>query len=214
MEDLIPLNPIHFFSIELPCFYLKKNEGRKWEKKHLLADLSSFQGEHSFAEVFLGWNEEGIHAEISVAAPFDTVRLPDYYQGDYIEFFFDTRDVKSTGYTTRFCHHFYFLPTLPEESEEWAQAAEVTRFRTEDKHELCDSAKLFIDSKKEKKMQVIKIFIPAECLYGYDPSQFDRLGFTYRIGRQNGQEQYFSASDEDFSIEQQPSLWASLTLAK
>ena len=94
---------------------------------------------------------------------------------------------------------------------ESVQAGEATRFRTEDAHELCDSSTLEIQKTKKGKFE---IFIPAACLHGYDPTQFSRLGFSYRINRMGQGGQVFSANDEDFKIEQQPSLWASLELKK
>lgn len=60
----------------------------------------------------------------------------------------------------------------------------------------------------------MKIFIPSQCLYGYDPKQFDRLGFTYRINRAGGQPQHFSVISQEYQIDQQPSLWGSIKLVK
>lgn len=180
----------------------------KLEKKHLLPDLSSFHGHPSFAEVSLGWDRGGLYVLVNVKGNFDHPGFPDLIGSDSIELFFDTRDVKTTGFTNRFSHHFFFLPEPIEVNSEWIQAGELTHFRTEDRHELCDPASLKI----EKKKGIIKIFIPSESLHGYDPTQFGRLGFTYRINRKNGSKQNFSASDADFSIESQPSLWSSLKL--
>jgi hypothetical protein len=58
----------------------------------------------------------------------------------------------------------------------------------------------------------MKIFIPSQALYGYDVKQFDRLGFTYRINRTGGKPQHFSVNSQDYQIEQQPSLWSSISL--
>jgi hypothetical protein len=61
---------------------------------------------------------------------------------------------------------------------------------------------------------ILNIFIPSHCLYGYDPDQFKRLGFAYRINQADGFSQHYSVVTEDFPIEQQPSLWGSLILTK
>ncbi len=208
-EELIPLTPVHFFAIQADCYYVK---GKLLEKKHFLPDLSLFHGTSPFARVALGWNEEGIVATVYVNGPFEQSTFPDFRIGDSIELFFDTRDVKTRGYPTRFCHHFYFLPTPVATNGEDVQAGEITRFRTEDRHDLCDCSALVVERESKKKGQMITILIPIQCLYGYDPSQFDRLGFTYRINRGRERVQYFSANDEDFTLEQQPSFWASLKL--
>jgi hypothetical protein len=122
----------------------------------------------------------------------------------------DTRDVKTAGFNTRFCHHFFFLS----EPVEGLVAGEITRFRTEDTHELCDPQDLKVISSRKKNSYTMNLFIPGSCLYGYDPDQFNRLGFTYRLNRAHGFPQHFSVVSEDYQIEQQPSLWSSLRLIK
>jgi hypothetical protein len=211
LEELLALNPIHFFAFQINC-YSVKNKGL--EKKHLLPDLSTFYEERPFAEVSLGWERKGIYLSVNVSGRFEQPDFPNFAAADSIELFFDTRDVKTTGYTTRFCHHFYFLSDPVQLNGDSVQAGEITRFRTDDVHELCDASQLKVEAQQEKKGRRVHIFIPSECLHGFDPTQFDRLGFTYRINRINGSKQYFSASDADFPVESQPSLWASLKLVK
>ncbi len=63
---------------------------------------------------------------------------------------------------------------------------EKTHFRTEDSHPLCDPQLLQTQVQLRKEGYDLRIFIPALCLNGYDPKQFDRLGFTYRINRAAG----------------------------
>jgi hypothetical protein len=209
LEELIPLDPVHFFAFQVDCHYVKS---KRLEKKHLLPDLSEFHDATPFAEVSIGWHERGVHLLVLVSGRFDQPDFPNFQAADSIELFFDTRDVKTTGYTTRFCHHFYFLPDPFQTNGDFIRAGEITRFRTDDVHELCDASQLRVEASQEEKGRLVNIFIPSECLCGYDPAQFDRLGFTYRINRISGVRQNFSASDADFPIESQPSLWASLKL--
>jgi hypothetical protein len=210
LEEIVPLEPVHFFAFQLDCLEAK---GGKLDKRHFLPDLAAFHQSTSFAQVALGWHESGIYAQVHVDGAFESSDFPNFSEADSIEFFFDTRDVKTTGFNTRFCHHFFFLPeSLP--TNGGLLAGEITRFRTEDVHPLCDPSLLQVTSVKEKRKRILHIFIPSECLHGYDPTQFDRLGFTYQINRISGAKQSFSASRSDFSIESQPSLWASLKLVK
>lgn len=211
LEEIVPLDPVHFFAFQIDLHYLKEG---KFEKKHLLPELSSFHNDRPFVQLSMGWNEEGIFLLGRVEGAFDQSRFPNIGVGDSLEFFFDTRDVKTTGYATRYCHHFFFLPEPFESDETLIQAGEITRFRSDNAHELCDPNLLKIEATHQKKRCDFKIFIPSECLYGYDPTQFNRLGFTYRLNGILGQKQYFSASDIDFTIENQPSLWASMKLVK
>lgn len=212
LEEIVPLEPVHFFAFQIDCLYAKSS---KLDKRHFLPDLSAFHDGSPFARVALGWDEKGIRAQAEVEGTFDHPDFPKFTEGDSIELFFDTRDVKTTGFTTRFCHHFFFLPDPVQTSGgEDVHGGEITRFRTEGVHPLCDASLLEVTSIKEKRKRILHIFIPSECLHGYDPQQFDRLGFSYRINSANGSKQHFSASGADFSIESQPSLWASLKLVK
>ncbi|MFQ5729983.1 MAG: sugar-binding protein, partial [Waddliaceae bacterium] len=158
----------------------------------------------------MGWKKEGIEFLFKVDKKFEEAFYPDVVRGDSVEIFIDTRNVKTSGYNTRFCHHFFFLP----EAVEGHQAGELTHFRTEDVHELCDPSELKIKAQVKTNQYTLHIWIPRECLYGYDPEPFDRLGFSYRINRPYWESQHFSVVTEDYQLEQQPSLWSSLRLVK
>lgn len=209
-EETFSLSPINFFQISAPCHYVDGFLNPRNFSKFLLPDTSTLTGEQHFADLALAWNHEGISALVDVKVPFKHVEMPNVTKGDSIELFFDTRDVKTSGYNTRFCHHFFFLPELIE----GVAAGEITRFRTEDVHELCNGQDLQVKAQMSRNYYTVNIFIPTQCLYGYDPDQFDRLGFTYRINRSHGSAQHFSVLTEEYQLEQQPSLWSSLRLVK
>jgi len=179
-------------------------------RKYLLPNTSQLCHESSFAELGMGWNQEGIEVHASISRPFLRASFPNLSQGDSLELFFDTRDVKTAGFNTRFCHHFYFLP----EEVDGQMSGEITKFRTEDTHDLCDPSELKVIPHFKKTGYILQIFIPGHCLFGYDPEQFDRLGFAYRINRSGGPSQHFCVVSDDFQIEQQSSLWSSLKLVR
>jgi hypothetical protein len=199
--------PINFFALATDCFPFKQ------EQKFALAALPStcaLSNEEQFAKVSLGWHDDGIAIEIKIDQPFRQSIYPAVEEGDSVELFFDTRDIKNSGYNTQFCHHFFFLA----KSVDGVSKGEKTHFRTEDRHPICNPELLECHVEFGKNNFAMKIFIPADCLHGYDPSQFNRLGFTYRINRFAGLPQHFSVSSKDYQIEQQPSLWATLNLIK
>jgi hypothetical protein len=213
IEDFVPINPVNFFQFRCDCHYIKAPFPQLSSKnlsKYLLPSLFELCHEFGFAEIAMGWNKEGIEIFASISQPFRRASYPNITRGDSLEFFFDTRDVKTAGYTTRFSHHFFFLP----ESIEGIAAGEITRFRTEDVHELCNSSELKVKTEIKSVGYAMHIFIPSLCLFGYDPEQFDRLGFAYRINRAEGAPQHFCVTSDDYQIEQQPSLWSSMRLVK
>lgn len=214
-ESRFSLAPIHFLQVRTRCPRLPSHsfpslETVKKIEPYLLPDLTNFCGDESFASVAMGWSPEGLEFQVAVQVPVEHVFYPAVEKGDSIELFIDTRDVKTAGTNNRFCHHFFFLP----ESLEGRQAGEITKFRTEDKHDWCDPNELLVKVKKNAKGYIAKIFIPAQCLQGYDPEQCSSIGFTYRINRFGAISQHYSVDSQDFPMEQQPALWSSITLVQ
>jgi hypothetical protein len=205
IEALPALAPLQFFSIKEEI-----KSGKVIKNAHKLESFSRLLNEDQFADVSLAWNEESLIVEVEVFKPFEEASYPDYDKGDAIELFFDTRDLKSAGFMTRFCHHFVILP----KDVQGVQVQELTTFRTEDTHPLCDSADISLQTTFTAKGYKMTITFPAHTLHGYEPSIYDRLGFTYRIHRYKGSSQHFSVSSHLYKIEQHPSLWASMTLSK
>ncbi len=205
LDKIEPLCPLDFFALALSLEYAKA-----FRRLSTLPDMTPFLGEEAFADVAMGWNEDGLLVEISVNKPFEECFFPQFNQGDAVELFFDTRDLKSAGFLTRFCHHFMILPQKVGE----IQAQELTRFRTEDTHPHCDPDEIKIKAEFGSRKYKLEITIPSNCLHGYDPSSFDRLGLAYRIHRFKGAPQHFSVSSKYYAIEQEAALWSSARLKK
>jgi hypothetical protein len=211
LEELPDLTPLEFFTLEGQLLYSKVPPSAKlMRRKFLLPDLSEWQAEERFAAVAMAWSEAGIFVDVFVEKPFEEALYPRFSEGEAVELFFDTRDLKGAGFATRFCHQFIFLP----QPVQGISAQEISHFRTEDTHPLCDSADLQVTAEIGKKDYELRIFIPANCLHGFDPSSFEKIGFTYRIHRFKGAPQHFALSSQHFSLEQHPRLWASFKFTK
>lgn len=214
-EAEFALTPISFFQMECDCKRLPATSAapcmrliEKNYKNYLLPNVTSLTDDEDFIEFALGWDLDGLEGFVKIKEPFEKISYPAIEKGDSVEVMVDTRDVKSSGYNTRFCHHFYFLP----ESIESKQAGEITKFRTEDKHDWCHPGDLLLRTKILKESYSLQFFIPSHCLLGYDPEQFPRIGFTYRVNRCGAPPAHFSASSRDYLVEQQPSLWSTMRL--
>lgn len=208
--DWPSMSLLNFVQMQVDCHHREKSlqQSDRDLKRFYLPSTSVFTGEESFADVAMSWNSSGLYFLVLVKSPEFEVYFPELEKGDSVELFIDTRDVKTSGFNTRFCHHFFFFP----ERVNGIQCGEITRFRTDDSHELCNPKELSVEAKTGAEGYSLSIFIPAACLHGYDPTQFDRLGFTYRINRSEGEPQHFSVISEEYAVDQQPSLWASIRL--
>lgn len=204
LEKIPALCPIDFFNLSCDLHYFE----RSFKKKHQLPDTSQLLAEDAFASFSSAWNEKGLKVEVEVDQPFENCFFPNFREGDSLELFIDTRDLKTAGYTTRFCHHFLFLPKPVEE----IRAQEMTHFRLEDSHPLCNPDLLECEAEFQNKKYKMDIFIPSDCLFGFDPQSFDRIGFTYRLNRKGNRPQHFSVSSHYYTIEKHPALWGSFKL--
>lgn len=205
LDDLSPLSPEFCFAFEVNTYSFEK---RELKKKHRLPDLSELLYEEPFVQVSLGWSMQGIRVDVDVKEPFVDVFFPNFRKGDSVELFIDTRNLKTAGSPTRFCHHFVFLPKSVDE----IQAVEKTRLRAEETRELCDSKLLGVDVDFNRRGYLMKILLPSEALHGYDPEAFDKLGFACRVNRCKEDPMHFPFSSDQFEMERHPNLWAILKL--
>lgn len=201
--------PSDFFSFSFNAEFVEKESDFGAKKRFALPDTSPFLAERGFASFFLGWNYNGLFFASEVDKPYEKSLLPSYQSGDALELFIDTRDIKSAGFVSRFCHHLLILP----QPVDGVQSKELTRFRfEEDSHPLPDPNFLKVDCDLHKKSYLLKVFIPAEILHGFDPKSFNRLGFTLCLHQVAGDPQHFALSEQGSSLEQHPALWPSFHL--
>jgi len=200
LKELPPLSPASFFTFSLSL--------RKKGTFQALPDLTSLTCEDPFAEVKIKFDEESISFRFEVNAPFKEVSFPKVERGDGIELFLDTRDLKSSKTTTKFCHHFVFLPAAVDEM----QGCEVTKFRSDDSHEYPEKELLRPQVSFTKKGYTLEAILTKETLYGYDPQEFPRIGCAYRIHRTQGRAQHFGPPSSEFSLESSPHIWPSIHL--
>ena len=211
MADSAPvIAPVHFFALSFECARFAPEDPLPslFTKRYLVPDTSFLCVEERFAEVYMGWNEEELILGLRVPGPYDSPAYPRLQEGDCFEAFINTRTATAPGSPNRFCHHFYLLGR----SVEGRQAAEITRFRTDDAHPLCDESQLKVDSQKSGRHHQIVLKIPALCLVGYEPDAYGQIGFTYRVNRASAPPQHFAACTKDFSFDAHPALWAHVRL--
>lgn len=193
LDPIVPLNTSSFFAFAFPLHAVKK---KQIARQHRLPRLDDWQGREGFADLYLGWHDEGIAIKIA----FPSKSLVD---DSVFELMLDTRDLKSATSPHRFCHHF-----LMRRGEEAIEAFEITKFRHDDARPLCNPELLDV---KVKGKELI-VWIPKEALTGYESTSFKRIGLAYRLTRAGGEPQDLPLSSEDIAIEKHPARWASCEL--
>lgn len=210
--DLIPpLAPLDFFDIEGDLLTIDTASlTQKPKKKWALVSTRDLGDIPSSFEAYGGWLLEGLWFSFVIPKPFEDLQEEDFRKGDSLELFIDTRDIKTTSFLTKFCHHFVFFP----KPLEGLYGKEITRFRAEDRHDLCDPTLLQLQGTFQSRSYSVQIFLPSQSLYGYDPTSFQRLGFSYRINRLHKTPICLIDSSKGVMIENHPSRWPSLTLGE
>lgn len=206
LTELPPLDPLDFFTLSSALYYADSLPKQK--RSFRIGDTSFLTGEDPFASVHGCWNQGGLCFEIDVDVPFQKALYPRFRDGDSIELFLDTRDRKSSGFPTRFSHHFLILPQAVDEISH----REITRLHAEETRPLCDPSEIEVSRNFGRSDYSIRITIGRNALHGYDPATFSRLGFTYRINRFGGEPLHFAVSSEKTAVERLPSLWGTLQL--
>lgn len=209
-EDFEPVSPANFFelNLSLPAISPQRWKEEIVKKKYLLPETGWLLGETEPLNLHLGWSPEGLYGFLLVQGAFDAPSYPALTEGDSFELFVDTRPTGAAGGLTRFCHHFYFLP----QAVEGHQKGECTHFRTEEAHPLADPEELYLEGLGSQKEGKLKFHIPASCLIGWNPAEFDRLGLSCRLNRRAALSTHLSALSKEFSFEQEPALWATCQL--
>lgn len=196
-------------AIDAASLFQISGKARKKEKKpSFLPRIDHYISEEGFADVSLSWSADGLYFIVKVGKPFEDCHFPDIAKGDGVEIFIDTRGIETAAIIHKYCHHFVFLP----KEKDGVVGAEVTRFRTEDKHELAPPDKLQVNSEFSSKSYTMHILIPESCLFGYDPFEYRKIGLATIIHRPAKDPQHFPLSTFSYKLESSPALWAKFQL--
>jgi len=164
-------------------------------------------------------------------------------ESDGFQLWLDTRNTQTIHRASRFCHHFAFLPSpslwTPQQANraEGSKSAKAAKAASEKgrtapsrKAATASAHQLAIAQAKEDPPftragllraasepvpggYVLDIWVPAECLTGYDPEANPLLGFYYLVRDAELGEQSLGVGRE-FPFDHDPSLWSTLELAR
>lgn len=162
----------------------------------------------------LAWLPEGLAFTAIVAgkkeqALFAPTRLD---RADSIRLCLDTRDIKESRRASRFCHKFFFYPTVeiaPNESRPLAQWVPINRAKATPA--TVDVTQFVMTAERRPDGYAFSAFLPGETLTGYDSEEFNRIGLHFIVF--DGEYGAFALQHyAPLPAEDDPSLWPSFTL--
>jgi len=214
--------PAHFlFRLTYPCRFVKAMPDEEGDRLLELATecrIDSFPElgvQKHFADVRLAWNELGLGFQVTVKGkdkpPQGDADRPRSSDGAML--WIDTRDARTIHRASRYCHHFYFLPTGGGADKDEPAAGQLKINRALADAPLCEPGQLLFRSGSIKSGYWLEAFLPVAVLNGFDPETNPRLGFFYWIRDAELGDQTLGVGPE-FPIWEDPSLWQTLELGR
>jgi hypothetical protein len=194
------------------------------DKAALLPDLGGLDSAHSFARLRAGWNEAGLGFRLEIVGKKMPVFIDpnDPTDSDGVHLWIDTRNTQSIHRASRYCHHFAFWPIADGVTKGKAKIADVSTpagaqqlviALAKEDAPMNRAGQLKSVSRPAKGGYELDIWIPAECLHGYDRESNPLLGFYYAVRDAELGEQFLTVGRE-FPFDHDPSLWLTLELVK
>ncbi len=220
----MPVVPHRFlFRFSFPVRKAEPSAARKpfldLDKAAPLPDLGMLDAAPPFATLRPGWNDAGIGFRLEVSGK----RMPVFADGsdptesDGVQLWIDTRNTQSIHRASRFCHHFVFWP-IPENWTKNAKGAgaaagaqQLVIALAKEDAPMNRAGLLRAVSRGTRGGYELDIWIPSECLQGYEQESNPLLGFYYCVRDAELGEQVLSVGRE-FPFDHDPSLWSTLEL--
>ena len=223
----MPVVPHRFlFRFSFPVRRVEQSAAQKpfldLDKIPPLPDLGGLDAATSFASLRAGWNDAGLGFRLEVGAK----KMPVYAdsndptQSDGLQLWIDTRNTQSVHRASRFCHSFVFWP-IPtnwpkgsaKEDGGAAGSQQLAIALAKEDAPMGRAGLLRSVSRPHRGGYQMDIWIPAECLQGYDRESNPVLGFYYAVRDAELGEQFLTVGRE-FPFDHDPSLWSTLELTQ
>jgi hypothetical protein len=133
--------------------------------------------------------------------------------GDCLELWIDTRDLKDAHRANRYCHHFYFLPGGSGRDGKVPIGRQANVEHAREQAPPCPEEFIDVGLRRLKRSYQLEIRLPAAGLNGFNPDEFNRIGFTYLLHDSERGTQSWTAGT-DLPVLSDPSLWGTLELVR
>lgn len=212
------ISPTLLFRFATPCQYTSERwsaGGVRLPDKHRLPCFAELHGSQPFADVRLGWSEQGLLLNVLVRGKEQPAWCRDsrIEDSDGVQLWIDTRNTQNIHRAGRFCHRFAFLPIGAGRRLDEPVAVLLAINRAKESPREIEPGALQARSEQLPGGYRLEGFIPAAALTGYSPADQPALGFTYAIiDRELGWQTFTVGPELPFT--EDPSLWGTLDLVR
>ena len=209
----IPKNLMFRYRISCEKYEGKGKAKFDLDDTYQLPHLGNFDGQASFAEVRVGWNEEGLFVSVDIAAKKQSLwcRATELLDSDGLQVWIDTRDTHNVHRATKFCHWFVLMPAGGGEDGKSPLVTMLKINRSREDSPTINRVPVLANSKITKTGYRLTAFISGKTLIGWDTNDQRNIGFNYSIvDRELGRQTL--AIGPELPIQEDPSLWQTLTL--
>ncbi|MEM9941985.1 MAG: hypothetical protein AAF939_10375 [Planctomycetota bacterium] len=209
----IPKNLL--FRYRIPCYSkeLKSTSKFSLDLEYTLPHFGMFESQRKFADVRIAWTPKGLALEVIVEQKKNSLwcKESQLLESDGIQIWVDTRNTHNVHRASKFCHWFLILPSGGGGRGDKPIASMLKINRSRDDSPTINRAKPEVASKLKKSGYQMSVFIPSECLHGWNTDDHRHLGFNYLVtDRELGYQSL--AIGPQLPIGEDPSLWQTLYL--
>lgn len=218
MSSLVPNR--FLFRFEIPIRRTKRGlpvdgDLTAWGDRYILPPLCRLDVQSPFGEVHAAWNDEGLFVGCRVEGKRRALRCDpdDFRHSDCLRLMTDMRDTRDIRRASRFCQHFYILPTGggPRGRDACAGAAKIARAQQD--APLPAPSDIIVASTVGRTGYMLTAHLPSGALAGFDPAENPRIGFYYMLeDAELGQQALTVGDDLNWWID--PSTWATAVLTE
>jgi hypothetical protein len=180
-----------------------------WDEAYRFPPLGRIDGAQDWADVYIAWDDDGLYVACRVRDKTHPLRCDPkrFWKGDNLRLMTDMRDTRNIHRASRFCQHFYFLPTGggPDGRQPLAGAAKVNRATQH--APLAPPGSIPVAVEITAAGYALEAHIPARHLAGFEPADNPRIGIYYMLEDADHGQQYLTVGD-DMPWWVDPSLWA------
>lgn len=207
-----------FFDFEFPLRQLKRaprldGSLRGWTQAHRLPALVEIEGVEPFADVYAGWDADGLAFAFDVRGHSGPPRCDTqhWWKQDGLRVCVDTRGQRDVRRGTRYSHFFYFLPVGGGSRRREPVAGVHKLNRARETPPATDITRLRCAVSLRDRGYVLEASIPGACLNGWDPVDHRRIGLFYKVKDAELPAQHLNGDDE-VGWNADPSTWATAVL--